>query len=151
MKFHFILVIMISLFVLTSCHRQGSTIVSDYTYAGTSYARWENSLTTTIGTNTMAWDSSYQDKVWVHRDIQDSLITFKLSYQSHLCQSFQQEFTFPTNNLNVYTANATYPNAQASHTFEINNDSLNAYMLKYDGVDSNHTVYELRFKGRLIQ
>ncbi|MBL7771530.1 MAG: hypothetical protein JNM95_01560 [Chitinophagaceae bacterium] len=142
--------LLLALFVvLFSCKKKSDYVVTDYTYAGTAHAISEQVSVQSSGTNTLAWDSTYLDKVYVHHDIAAGTVTFTISEQQHACKSFQQIFTFNRNNLDIYTANSnTY---QASQTFTLTQNSLTASMLRYDGSDSNHTQYTLNFQGVIVQ
>lgn len=132
-----------------SCHRKGSGLVHEYSYAGMSTAQSEQVEIVNNVTNTIAWDTTYQDKIKVTYNDDFTSLTFNVSRQTHSCQTFQEAFTFPTNRQNVYTANSDTMNA--SQTFEISSDTLYGYMLKQVGNDSNHTTYTLSFKGNLVQ
>jgi hypothetical protein len=145
-----LLLAMCLVFVISfSCKRKGSSVITDYTYVGTTTALWENVVVSGQSINTTAWDSIYPDKVLLYQEPRDSTLTFTISSQNHKCQSFQESFTFPKNYLDTYTANSN--TLQASHSFEIHGDSLYGYMLKYEGVDTNHTNFQLSFKGKVIQ
>lgn len=135
--------------LLFSCHRKGNSLVHEYSYAGISKAESEQVAIVNNVTNTIAWDTSYQDKIKVTYNDDFTTLTFNVSHQTHSCQTFQETFTFPTNHQNVYTANSDTMNA--SQTFEISSDTLYGYMLKQVGNDSNYATYTLSFKGNLIQ
>lgn len=148
MKKNFVLFIVFTM-LFYSCKKKNDYVVTDYTYAGNSAAYMEQVIISSTGNTTTAWDSSYLDKIYVHYDIPAGTITFTVSEQKHACKTFQQDFTFTRNNLNTYTANST--SYQASHTFQILDNTLTATMLRYDGTDSNHTQYHLNFQGSLVQ
>lgn len=136
-------------FLLFSCKKKEENVITDYTYAGKSTASMENVITLASGTNTVAWDSNYLDKIYVHYDIPGNTISFTVSEQYHACQTFQTKFTFTRNHLNVYTANS--PVTTASHTFELGQNTLTAHMLRHEGSDSVHNAYRLDFQGVLVQ
>ncbi len=106
-------------------------------------------LTDTAGNiSSYLWDSSYVDRILVSYDFIRSTVTFRLSPQYHIAKSFQNDFTFSVNNLQVYTANH---DTNTSHTFSIIGDSLNAYMLKREENGNVIRTYSTNFGGKIVQ
>lgn len=141
-----LLLIMIGLF---SCKKNHTTVVHEYTYAGITVAQSEQVEIINNTTNTIAWDTTYPDKIKVTYNDDFTTLTVNVSSQTHPCQTFKENFSFPVNSMTIYTENSV--SGEASQTFEISSDSLYGYMLKQIGNDTNHTTYTLSFRGKLVQ